>query len=304
MKKKNRIAFAAVSLASMVFTATAALAAPATVERSVNFRSAPSTSSTVYQLLMPGTSVDVQEEVNRYWLKVNVNGKVGYLSPNYITYDQVSAAPQQGKAAKVERSVNFRSAPSTSSSVYKLLQPGTPVTVLEEYNRYWLKVSVNGQVGYLSPNYISYTSTSTPSQPAAPETTPPKSEETSAVAARIIQHAQDLKGITHYEYGVNKPPKLLDCSSFTKYVFAQEGIHLKWGTRYQKDAGQYVSKSNLQPGDLVFFRVGSSSSIGHVGIYMGNGQMIHNSPSFDGVGISSIETGYWSTRYVTARRVI
>lgn len=114
----------------------------------------------------------------------------------------------------------------------------------------------------------------------------------------------DLKGITHYKYGVNQAPTLLDCSSFTKYVFGKEGISLKWGTRYQKDAGTFVDKSKLQRGDLVFFRVGSSTSIGHVGIYIGNGQFIHNSPSFDGVGTSSLTTGYWSTRYVTARRVL
>jgi cell wall-associated NlpC family hydrolase len=320
MKKKSIIAFAAAGLVSMVFSATAAMAAPATVEKSVNFRSAPSTSSSVYQLLKPGTSIDVLEEVNRYWLKVSVNGKVGYLSPSYITYNQETnqqkpaesqqgsgssqQGSQQGTTATVERGVNFRSAPSTSSKVYKLLSKGTKVTVLEQVNSYWLKVSVNGQVGYVSTGYLNYNSSAAPSAPQPSNPVSDTSKEASAVAARIIQHAKDLKGITRYKYGANQPPTLLDCSSFTKYVFAKEGISLKWGTRYQKDAGKAVSKSNLQPGDLVFFRVGSSKEIGHVGIYMGNGQFIHNSPSLDGVGISSMETGYWSTRYVTARRVI
>lgn len=307
MKKKSFIAFAALGLASMVFSAAAAMAAPATVERSVNFRSAPSTSSSVYQLLKPGTAVEVLEEVNAYWVKVSVGGKVGYLSPSYITYQQGTSqgtGSQQGTTAIVEKGVNFRSAPSTSSTVYKLLKTGTKVTVLEQVNNYWLKVSVDGQVGYVSTGYVSYNAGSVPapSQPSNPA--PGASQEASAVAARIIQHAKDLKGITRYKYGVNQPPTLLDCSAFTKYVFAKEGISLKWGTRYQKDAGKAVSRSNLQPGDLVFFRVGSSSEIGHVGIYMGGGQFIHNSPSFDGVGISSMDTGYWSTRFVTARRVI
>lgn len=199
----------------------------------------------------------------------------------------------------VERYVNFRSAPSTSSTVYKSLSPGTSVDVIEKVNSYWLKISVGGQIGYVSPSYVTYSATSTsPTAPSSGTTT------ASALASRIIERAKSLQGITHYEYGVNQAPSLMDCSAFTKYVYGKEGISLRWGTRYQKDAGTYVSKSNLKPGDLVFFRVGSSTSIGHVGIYMGNGQMIHNSPSADGVQIISITSGYWEDRYVTARRVL
>ncbi|WP_219639219.1 C40 family peptidase [Cohnella sp. CFH 77786] len=219
------------------------------------------------------------------------------------------SAVASASPATVERSVNFRSAPSTSGTVYQLLKPGTVIDVQEQVNRYWLKVSVNGKVGYLSPNYIAYTQTSpapapTPAPTTAPSPTPAPAAPSASKADRVIQHAMDLKGVTHYKFGVNQPPSLLDCSSFTKYVFGMEGVSLKWGTRYQKDAGTYVPKDELARGDLVFFRVGSSTEIGHVGIYLGNGQFIHNSPSFDGVGISSMTTGYWSTRYVTGRRVL
>src|SRR5690606_30287939 len=206
------------------------------------------------------------------------------------------------EAAVTNGYVNFRAGPSTSSKINQNLKPGTPVRVLEEVNAYWLKVEVGGQTGYLSPKYITYTGTQQPTPPPAP--VPEPAPEPSAIAARVIQHAKNLQGITHYAYGVNQAPTLMDCSAMVKYVFGLEGINLKWGTRYLKDSGTYVPRADLQPGDLVLLRVGSSSSIGHVGIYMGNGQMIHNSPSADGIQIISIETGYWSTRYVTARRVI
>jgi len=299
--KKNIISLAATSLISLAVAATA-FASPATVERSVNFRSAPSTSSTVYQTLKPGTSIDVQQEVNAYWLKVAVNGKVGYLSPSYITYDKPTTvqppANQQTASAIVARGVNFRSAPSTSSTVYETLKTGTPIKVLEEVNAYWLKVEVNGKTGYLSPNYITYSGTQQPAPEPTPAPTP------SAVAARVIQQAKNLQGVTHYAYGVNQAPTLMDCSAMVKYVFGLEGISLKWGTRYLKDSGTNVPRNELQPGDLVLLSVGSSTSIGHVGIYLGDGTMIHNSPSADGIEISSITSGYWSSRYVTARRVI
>jgi len=309
--KKNIMSLATVGLVSLAVAATA-FASPATVERSVNFRSAPSTSSKVYQNLKPGTSIEVLSQVNAYWLKVKVNGKEGYLSPNYITYDSHDSHNPGDSNASVTKEavtsgyVNFRSGPSTSSKVQQNLKPGTPVRVLEEVNAYWLKVEVGGKTGYLSPKYITYTGGQQPSPSPAPSPspTPDPAPAPSAVAARIIQHAKDLEGITHYAYGVNQAPKLLDCSAMVKYVFGLEGIKLKWGTRYLKDSGTYVPRGELKAGDLVLLRVGSSSSIGHVGIYMGNGQMIHNSPSADGIEISSIETGYWSSRYVTARRVI
>lgn len=273
---------------------------PATVSSSVNFRAAPSTSAQIYRNLKPGTQLTVLEQVNAYWLKVNVNGQIGYLSPKYITYN-ATQPPQQpqpvGNQAVVASHVNFRSAPSTSSTVYQTLKPGTPVTVLEQVNAYWLKVNVNGKVGYLSPKYISYNQ----SQPAP---TPPPAPAPSSVAQRVIQHAMNLRGVTRYEYGVNKPPTVMDCSAMVQYVFGLEGIKLKWGTRFLKDSGTYVPRNQLQPGDLVLLRVGSSSSIGHVGIYIGNGQMIHNSPSANGITIDSITSGYWKDRYVTARRVI
>ena len=234
MKKKSFITMAAAGLVSLAISATA-FASPATVEKSVNFRSAPSTNSQIYQTLKPGTDIDVQQQVNKYWLKVSVNGKVGYLSPSYITYDNASS--------------------------------------------------------------------STPSPAPKPDPTPAPAPSAS-LADKVIQIARDLKGTTHYKYGVNQAPTLMDCSAFTKYVFGKVGVQLKWGTRYQKDAGTYVEKSKLAPGDLVLFRVGSSTSIGHVGIYVGGGKFIHNSPSADGVGESSMTTGYWSTRYVTARRVL
>jgi len=205
----------------------------------------------------------------------------------------------------VERSVNFRSSPSTDSTVYKTLKPGTTIEVLEKVNSYWLKVEVGGKVGYVSSSYVNYSSASQPSPQPVPKPEPqPLPQPAQSKADRIIAHAMNLRGVTSYRYGVNNPPSQMDCSAFTKYVFGLEGVSLKWGTRYQKDAGNYVSIQNLKKGDLVFFWISNSNQIGHVGIYIGDGQFIHNSPSLNGVGISSLTSGYWAKHYVTARRVL
>ncbi len=128
----------------------------------------------------------------------------------------------------------------------------------------------------------------------------------SAKADRIIAYAESLKGKVKYVYGTNNPTKLIfDCSSFTKYVFASQGVSLKWGSTAQSKQGTKVSKANLRKGDLMFFTVGSSKSIGHVGIYMGNGKFIHNTigSKVNGILISSFDSGY-QKRFVSAARVL
>jgi cell wall-associated NlpC family hydrolase len=235
-----------------------------------------------------------------------------------------SAFADQGT---VERYVNMRSAPSTNSTVYQSLKTGTTFEYLGKVNSYWLKISYNGKIGYVSPSYVDVSGSSqpaptpapspapvpaptpapipAPSPTPAPAPTPAPQQGSSSRADQVLADAMALIGKVDYQYGVNRAPSVMDCSAFTKYVFGKEGISLKWGTKYQKDEGTYVAKSDLQKGDLVFFRVGSSTGIGHVGIYIGNGQMIHNSPSNKGgVGITSITSGYWKDRYVTARRVL
>jgi lipoprotein Spr len=122
--------------------------------------------------------------------------------------------------------------------------------------------------------------------------------------AAIISFSQSLIGKVKYKFGVNNPSKLIfDCSSFTKYVFSKQGISLKWGSASQSKQGVYVAKSNLKPGDLVFFSVATKGKVNHVGIYIGNGKFIQNTigKSVNGVIISDLSK--YSSRYITARRV-
>ncbi len=95
-----------------------------------------------------------------------------------------------------------------------------------------------------------------------------------------------------------------DCSGFTMYVFAQVGIKLPHGATSQLSYGTEVSRSDLQPGDLVFFQdYGYTAS--HVGIYIGGDQFIHASSSYYNghcVVITSLSETYYNNHYLTARR--
>lgn len=127
----------------------------------------------------------------------------------------------------------------------------------------------------------------------------------SSKAANIVSFAKSLKGKVTYKFGVNNPQKLIfDCSSFTKYVFASQGVRLPWGSKAQSKQGKYVSKSNLKAGDLVFFSVSKKGQVNHVGIYIGNGYFIHDTigKHFNGLLISKLSD--YSNRYITARRVL
>ncbi|KGL39185.1 LysM peptidoglycan-binding domain-containing protein [Listeria sp. SHR_NRA_18] len=92
-----------------------------------------------------------------------------------------------------------------------------------------------------------------------------------------------------YSWGGNGPSSF-DCSGYTKYVFAKQGISIPRTSGSQYAASTKVSASQAQPGDLVFFDYGSG--IAHVGIYIGGGQMIN--AQNDGVKIDNVTSGYWA----------
>ncbi|PWW00708.1 cell wall-associated NlpC family hydrolase [Paenibacillus cellulosilyticus] len=94
-----------------------------------------------------------------------------------------------------------------------------------------------------------------------------------------------------------------DCSSFTQYIFEENGIALPRTSKEQSTLGTKVDKGYLSKGDLVFFSSDSSSTVAHVAIYAGNNKILHASTS-SGVTISSLDSTYWSKNYITARRVI
>lgn len=105
-----------------------------------------------------------------------------------------------------------------------------------------------------------------------------------------------------YVFGGSSPSGF-DCSGLTSYVYRQVGISLPHSSAAQANYGVAISKANLRPGDLVFFKGYSGSGIGHVGIYIGNGQMIHAPTAGRSMAVASINSSYFSSRYVGARRV-
>ncbi len=102
---------------------------------------------------------------------------------------------------------------------------------------------------------------------------------------------------TPYVWGGSSPAGF-DCSGFVAYVYAQVGVSLPHYTGAQWNVGVPVSRSDLEPGDLVFF-----DGLGHVGIYIGGGQFVHAPHTGDVVKISSLGEAWYAATYDGARRI-
>jgi len=141
-------------------------------------------------------------------------------------------------------------------------------------------------------------SPSPPADQPPPEPTPVAPPADAGKGAQVVAIAMKYLGVP-YKWGGASPSTGFDCSGLTMYVFAQIGVSLPHYAAAQYGLGQPVSRSELQPGDLVFFR-----GLGHMGMYIGGGNMIHAPRTGDFVKISSLSESYYVATWVGARRVL
>jgi len=182
--------------------------------------------------------------------------------------------------------LNLRSEPSTESAVIKVIPTGGSAKAISEANG-WYKVKYGVDIGYVSADYCRLIDTS--------------NSDYAGIRGELLDYAQQFIGCP-YVYG-GSGPDVFDCSGFTMYVFAQYGYELYHSARSQFASGMEITKEELLPGDLVFFSNYETTWIGHVGIYMGNGEFIHASSS-KGVIISSMYSDWYSSHYVCSARII
>lgn len=127
----------------------------------------------------------------------------------------------------------------------------------------------------------------------------------------IVDTAKMCLGRVKYVFGANQINSdgsgVADCSSFTQWVFKQNGINIGRNTEAQLSHGTKVDKRALQPGDLVFFKDTYASNykdgVSHVGIYIGNNEFIHNSSGAGKVVISKLNSAYYQSHYLTGKHI-
>ena len=167
----------------------------------------------------------------------------------------------------------------------------------------------NGITGWSSGNYIDLiednnSQTNTEESEEIKEEIPKvESSISSDKAQKVIELAKEQIG-KPYLWG-SEGPDSFDCSGLVYYVFKESiDMTLPRTSRDQYKIGEEVSKSDLQVGDLLFSSSRSDKVITHVGIYMGDGKMIHSPNSGKNVEISDISSNYWENSYVGAKRVL
>lgn len=299
------------------------------VKSPVYLRSEKSISSKKLGVLEKNTKV--QGVVEDGWFKTSVNGNNGFISKKYLQNTkieekknnelQVSEIKNKEQVKKsnstkfeganytgyVKEAVNVRDKDSMDSNVVSVLEKGTKVSGIKGKN--WLKLS-DGK--YISVNYIQDNKVETNQKIDTEVKDSYKKESNSKVVrsneggsgSAVAQAAYNYLG-EKYVWGSAQPGVGFDCSGLTSYLYNKVcGISLYRNSAAQSNNGYPVSKSNLKQGDLLFFSTNGSGSISHVGIYVGNGKMIHASTPSTGVIISDIDSNYYSNTFVTARRIL
>ena len=268
-----------------------------TITGRVNFRSGPSTKHTSYGKITKGTKVTYLGSSGS-WIKIKHNLKTGYVHKKYISSASTSTSTTKTKYVATSAGLNLRKGPSTTYSTIQKLSKGSKVTVISSSNG-WSKVKYKNLTGYVLSSYLSSKKTSSTSS----TTTSNSSQSTSS--SKVISYAKKFLG-KPYVWGA-QGPNGFDCSGFTYYVYKNSaGKTLPRTSSAQSKYGTYVSKSNLKPGDLLFFdTVGANNGVvTHCGIYIGNNQFIHAASGQGKVVINNLNSSYYINSYVNARRIL
>lgn len=288
----------------------------ATVDASsLRLRSGPSTSSKTLDIAYRGDYVNILS-VSGSWYLVEFNLTQGYMHRDYLdTYTRKNV--ELGYGTVNANKVNVRSGPGTSHTSLASASSGDKAYIIG-FNSQWYKVIFGEDIGYIRSDYVDLTeipyenkgSAKKPlffidgkSTGVAPSASALKGESKpgSSVTSQIVTNAKKYLGVPYLWGG--STPKGFDCSGYVQYIFAMSGITLPRTTTEQYKVGTYVSKSALRPGDLVFLQNTYRPGISHVGIYIGDGKIIHASSS-KGVTISSLSSTYYAQHYYGARRVV
>jgi len=285
------IAFILALSFSLVIGASAKTLGGAVITASnLNFRSSPSTDASILATITSGEEVVVLDTYDTGWCKVLVDGVEGYMYSTYLEMHE-KLDFDVGHANVTGNGVRLRSADSWDSDTIGWLY-STDALAVTGVSGEWFKVDYAGNTGYVHSDYIKV------------------SEENLELTRAVVTYTKGMEMAdfagkflgTPYVYGGSAPGGF-DCSGFTYYIYKQFGYTINRRASQQWYNGTQVSRENLQIGDLVFFSSSYSTSIEHVGMYVGNNQFIHSSSGGDCVKYNSLSDWYYDTHFYGAVRV-
>ncbi len=210
--------------------------------------------------------------------------------------------------ASVRAVTKVRTIPAPDAIIIGCLEDGAVLTVLGDAGAYY-QIDCFDMTGYIYKEQVTLDETGTYRVRCNPDCS-----ETTYFTNNTATQALNLTGqlrntaLTHIGVpyvGGGSSPRGFDCSGLTQHVFASAGYSLQRAVFQQLQSGIIIPKEDLQCGDLVFFKYTTSvgSLYSHVGIYIGNNQVLHAS-STRGVTINNLSEPYYVDHYLCARRVV
>ncbi len=305
----------------------------------VRLRDNTDTNANVIGMVPEGALVQIVEgprfnDDGTPWYHINHAGKHGYVMGTYLVPSDappdiqqqakkqadalVAQAPDVGSGDRVKvantdnAGVRLRSKFGFDGDLISIVPEGTVLTVTgapsnDSKGNAWVPVSFDGTKGFIVGNYLVKTDAQPSKKQALPDpTTKPDTPSAPAVAtnlgSKIVGEAMKYVGYPYVWAGAS--PSGFDCSGFVMYIVQKvAGQNISHSIGQQASSGQYVSKDNLQPGDLVFFANTYEAGLSHAGIYIGGGRFVHAENESTGVVVSALNSGYYGPRYYTARRI-
>lgn len=300
-KAVKTAAAAGIILSMCTGVAFASIGSATVTADSLRMRSGAGTDSTVITQAPKGAQVSVEEDAGNGWYKVTYDGKTGYMSGEWLSVSLTDGAiiqdeptpqasePEQQRGLITASALNVRSGPDTTYDKVATLRSGMVVDIVADAGNGWYQI----ESGYVSAEYVTLVGADY--------------EGSSSLGASAVAMAQSLLGC-RYRSGASGP-SAFDCSGFTYYIYKQLGHSIARGSSSQYyNSGYFVSTSEMQPGDLIFFfdrrfdSSGGTLPTTHVGMYAGNGQFIHASTTSYRVQYDSIY-GYYAPYIVGAKRI-
>lgn len=266
----------------------------ARVANYLNIRKEANESASIIGILPKNGGCYIYSVSSDGWAKIKSGNITGYVSTEYlVTGEEATTLAKQvgSRIATVNTTtVRMREKKSTDSATLTLIPEGEELEVLDDSDDEWLYVRVDRDKGYIWREYVDVKyqlakATDSDDESIAVAASGGSVTSTSSLRSKMVSYAKKFIG-GKYVYGGTSLTKGIDCSAFMMRIYEHFGYNITRTSRSQAAEGTAIKLSKVKPGDLVFYD--SNGVITHVGMYIGNGKIIHASNPKSGIKISNM----------------